>query len=127
MSYDDVITVPRDRDSDDDMSRALVEIDGEISAIEAELETLMPLIQRRHQLLTARAAMLGEPAPTLISRSARVTRAHVERVLAERPGSRAGEIAAALGVGQPAISAHLYRGKREIFACRGGRWYLRRE
>jgi DNA-binding transcriptional ArsR family regulator len=93
------------------MSRALVEIDGEISTIEAELEALMPLIQRRHQLLTARAAMLGEPAPTLIS----------------RPGSRAGEIAAALGVGQPAISAHLYRGKREIFTCRGGRWYLRRE
>jgi len=43
--------------------------------------------------------------------------------LARRPGSRAGEIAAGLGVGQAAVSAHLYRGKGRLFARRGERWY----
>jgi DNA-directed RNA polymerase specialized sigma24 family protein len=43
--------------------------------------------------------------------------------LTRNPGARAGEIAAGLGVGQGAISAHLYRGKGQLFACRKARWY----
>ncbi|MEK6327087.1 MAG: hypothetical protein AABM66_06110 [Actinomycetota bacterium] len=53
----------------------------------------------------------------------RITRADVFEYLARHPGSRAGEVAAGLGVGQSAVSAHLSRGKGRLFARRGERWY----
>jgi hypothetical protein len=53
----------------------------------------------------------------------RVTREAVFDYLTRNPGSRAGEVAAGLGVGQSAISAHLHRGKGRLFATSGGRWY----
>ena len=43
--------------------------------------------------------------------------------LTRHPGSRAGEIAAGLGAGREAVSAHLYRGKGQLFSSRGGRWF----
>jgi hypothetical protein len=49
--------------------------------------------------------------------------ADVFHYLARNPGSRAGEIAAGLGVAQAVVSAHLYRGKGRMFASRAGRWY----
>jgi len=109
------------------LSSAVEMIEAEIEEVEAELASLMPLIQRRHQLLTARAAILRDPPPALFVSNRRVTRAEVAEALESQPGLRAGELAAALGAGQPAISAHLYRGEGHVFLCRGGRWYLRRE
>jgi DNA-directed RNA polymerase specialized sigma24 family protein len=53
----------------------------------------------------------------------RVRREDVFRYLTRNPGARASEIAAGLGVGQGAVSAHLYRGKGRLFASRAGRWY----
>ena len=44
--------------------------------------------------------------------------------LREHAGLRAGEIARGLGVGQPAVSAHLYRGRGRLFTNRAGRWYV---
>jgi DNA-directed RNA polymerase specialized sigma24 family protein len=49
--------------------------------------------------------------------------ADVFEYLARHPGSRAGEVAAGLGVGQGAVSARLYRGKGRLFVSRAGRWY----
>jgi hypothetical protein len=49
--------------------------------------------------------------------------ADVFQYLARHPGSLAGEVAAGLGVGQGAVSAHLYRGKGRLFVSDGGRWY----
>lgn len=51
------------------------------------------------------------------------TRRGVFEYLARNPGSSAGEIAGGLGVGQGAVSAHLYRGKGRLFTSRDGRWY----
>jgi hypothetical protein len=52
-----------------------------------------------------------------------ITRDEVFEYLTRNPGSRAGEVAAGLGVGQGAVSAHLYRGKGRLFVSRAGRWY----
>jgi hypothetical protein len=52
-----------------------------------------------------------------------VTRDEVFDYLTRNPGSEAGEVAAGLGVGQGAVSAHLYRGKGRLFVSRAGRWY----
>ena len=125
MSHDSVITVPRDHDNEPYVSSTLVEIDRRLEVIEAELAQAAPLVIERDRLLRARAALRGEPPPpTLRPAVPRVTQDDVAQIVERRPGSRAGEIAKALGVGQPAISAHLYRGKRNRFECRGGRCFL---
>lgn len=54
---------------------------------------------------------------------ARTTRDAVFEHLTRNPGSRADEIAAALKIGQGAVSAHLQRGKGHRFVCGEGRWY----
>ncbi len=76
-------------------------------------------------LLRARAAILGEPEPVLRATALQphVKREDVFHYLARNPGSRPGEIAAGLGVGQQVVSAHLYRGKGRLFASCFGRWY----
>jgi hypothetical protein len=67
-------------------------------------------------------AIESVPAGSLLR--PRVTREDVTRYLDEHPGSRAGGIAHALGVGQPAISAHLHRGRDRLFGNRGGSWFV---
>ena len=52
-----------------------------------------------------------------------VTREDVFEYLARNPGARTGDVAAGLGVGQAAVSAHLYRGKGRLFVSRAGCWY----
>jgi DNA-binding transcriptional ArsR family regulator len=52
-----------------------------------------------------------------------ITRSDVFEYLTRSPGAGAGEIADGLGVGQGAVSAHLYRGKGQLFSSRAGRWY----
>jgi hypothetical protein len=125
MSRENVIAVPRSHDSGDRMSSTIAEIERRIERLEAELARVAPLAIERDRLLRARAALLGEPPPPPIRPPRRVTRDDVASVLARHPGLRAGEIARALGAGQPAISAHLYRGKSTRFESRGGRWFLR--
>lgn len=123
MSYDKVISVPRDHDSDDHMSFAVAGIERRLAEIDRELAACAPLVRERDRLLQARAAALGEPPPT-ISATRRITRADVLGYLAANPGSRAGQIARGLRAGQPAVSAHLYRGRGELFVNRAGRWYV---
>jgi hypothetical protein len=103
------------------MSSLLAEIEARIEALDAELAQVAPLALERQRLVEARAQMLGEPVPTRPAR--RVARDDVEGVLLARPGLRAGEIARELGVGQPAVSAHLYRGKGSRFRSAEGRWF----
>jgi DNA-binding transcriptional ArsR family regulator len=125
MSYDEVMAAPRGRDSHDDMSSVLERIEHRIEEVESQIASIAPLVRERTRLLRARALIRGEPEPTVrepILRP-RVTRGDVFEHLTRNPGSRAGEIAAALGVGQGAVSAHLQGGKGRRFACRGGRWY----
>lgn len=124
-SHDNVRSVPRDHHSDDHMSSAIDEIEARIERIEAELARSAPLVLERDRLLRARAALVGEPPPPALGARRRVTRDDVAAAVKRHPGSRAGEIARALGVGQPAVSAHLYRGKDTRFESRGGRWFVR--
>jgi hypothetical protein len=49
--------------------------------------------------------------------------AAVFEYLTRHPGALAGEIAAGLGAGRESVSAHLYRGKGQLFANRDGRWF----
>jgi hypothetical protein len=125
MSRDNVMAVPRNRDSDDHMSSSIEEIEAGIERIEAELAGAAPLALERDRLLRARATLLGEPPPPPLRAARRITHDDVAHVLEQNPGLRAGEIARALGAGQPAVSAHLYRGKRTRFESRGGRWFVR--
>jgi len=64
----------------------------------------------------------ASPTRNPTNRSAAVSCA-VFHYLTRHPGSRAGEIAAGLGAGGDAVSAHLDRGKGRLFAGRGGRWF----
>jgi hypothetical protein len=64
----DAIRRDRQPHDEDHLSSAVEMIEAEIEEVEAELAELMPLVQRRHQLLTARAAILREPPPALLRR-----------------------------------------------------------
>ena len=118
-------TVPRNRDSHGDMSSVLAEIEDRIDAIERELAHCAPLVVERDRLQRSRAALLGETAPPAPALTHRITREDVSGVLMAKPGSTAGQIARELAVNQPAVSAHLHRGKGERFVRRGRNWYLR--
>jgi hypothetical protein len=122
MSRDNVIAVPRNRDCDGDMSSLVAEIEERIQVLDTELAQVAPLALERERLLEARARILGLPRPARAGR--RVTRDEVASVLRSQPGLRAGQIARLLGVGRPAVSAHLYRGKQSRFRSSGGRWFV---
>lgn len=124
MSCDDVTTVPRSHDSDGDMSSLVAEIEERLEVLEDELAKVAPIVHERQRLLAARAQLLGQPPPWPPTGARRITREDIVSVLRSNPGIRAGEIARILGVGQPAISAHLYRGKGTRFRSRGRRWFL---
>jgi hypothetical protein len=119
------MAAPRSHDSHHDMSSVLERLDRRVDEIEAEIATIAPLVHERARLLRARAAIRGERESDLHrpALQRRITRADVFEYLARHPGSRAGEVAAGLGVGQAAVSAHLYRGKGQLFARIAERWY----
>lgn len=127
VSCDDVITVPRSHDSGGYTSHLVAEIEERLELLDDELAKVAPIVHERERLLVARAQLLGEPPPRSLTAARRASREDVASVLRSHPGIRAGEIARVLGVGQPAISAHLYRGKDSRFRSRGGRWFLRGE
>jgi DNA-binding transcriptional ArsR family regulator len=107
------------------MSSVLAKIDERVAEIETGIASVAPLVHERARLLRARAEILGAPEPDLrrLARQRRISRTDVFEYLARHPGSRAGEIAAGLGVGQSAVSAHLYRGRGRLFARRAEQWY----
>ena len=107
------------------MSSALDRIERRIAEIEREVASIAPLVRERTRLLRARAVLRDDPEPSgreSILRP-RITRESVFDYLTRNPGSEAGEIAAGLGVGQGAVSAHLHRGEGRLFATNAGRWY----
>jgi hypothetical protein len=112
------------RDSHGDLSSTVARIEARIDELDREITTVAPLVHERARLLRARAVLLDEPAPAIREvRPQRIIHEDVFLFLARNPGSRAGQIAAGLDVGQGAVSAHLYRGKGRLFASRDGRWY----
>jgi hypothetical protein len=102
-------------------SRGVVaEIDRKLAALDGELARYQKLLSERERLQAARSALLGEPrAP------GQITQGDVAEYLAGHPGSRAGEIAKALGVPLARVSSHLYRGKHTRFVNRPDGWHLR--
>jgi hypothetical protein len=106
------------------MSRAVEKIERRIEAIDRELVGYAPLAAERDRLVKMKAAILGEPVIARSLLRPRVAREDVASYLEANPGARAGQVAHALGVGQPAISAHLYRGRDRLFVNRGGRWFV---
>jgi hypothetical protein len=102
-------------------SRGVVaEIDLKLAALDGELARYQELLSERERLQAARSALLGEPhTPGQISQG------DVAEYLAGHPGSRAGEIAKALGVPLARVSSHLYRGKHTRFVNRPDGWHLR--
>jgi hypothetical protein len=98
----------------------VAEIDLKLAALDGELARYQELLSERERLQAARAALLGEPhTPGQISQG------DVAEYLAGHPGSRAGEIAKALGVPLARVSSHLYRGKHTRFVNRPDGWHLR--
>jgi hypothetical protein len=103
-------------------SRGVVaEIEKKHAVLDGELARYEELQSERDRLHAARATLLGETAPG----AGQITQGDVAEFLAEHPGSRAGEIAKALGVPLGRVSSHLYRGKRTRFVAREDGWYLR--
>jgi hypothetical protein len=102
-------------------SRGVVaEIDRKLAALEGELVRCQELLSERERLQAARSALLGEPHTP-----GQITQGDVAEYLAGHPGSRAGEIAKALGVPLARVSSHLYRGKHTRFVNRPDGWHLR--
>jgi hypothetical protein len=98
----------------------------DLSCVAAQIEDRIDELEReRARLLRARALLRGEavPDPREPILRPRITREDVFDYLTRNPGSRPGEIAAGLGVGQGTVSADLHRGKGRLFSTRGGRWY----
>jgi hypothetical protein len=98
----------------------VAEIDRKLAALDGELSRYQELLSERERLQAARSALLGEPH-TL----GQITQGDVAEYLAGHPGSRAGEIAKALGVPLARVSSHLYRGKYTRFVNRPDGWHLR--
>jgi uncharacterized small protein (DUF1192 family) len=104
-------------------SRGVVaEIDERLAVLDGELARYEQLVADRERLVAARAALLGEDGPV-----AQITWEDVAAYLAEHPGSRAGEVAVALGVPLARVSSHLYRGKRTRFVSRRDGWHVREQ
>jgi uncharacterized small protein (DUF1192 family) len=102
-------------------SRGVVtEIDRRITVLDGELARYQELLAERERLRSARAALLGESATP-----GQISQGDVAEYLAGHPGSRAGEIAKALGVPLARVSSHLYRGKHTRFVSRADGWHLR--
>jgi uncharacterized small protein (DUF1192 family) len=102
-------------------SRSVVaEIDRKLAALDSELARYQKLLSERERLQAARSALLGEPHTP-----GQITQGDVADYLAGHPGSRAGEIAKALGVPLARVSSHLYRGKHTRFVNRPDGWHLR--
>jgi hypothetical protein len=99
----------------------VAEIDERLARIETELAGYEGLVAERERLRTARSTLLGEEGPGRISQD------DVAGFLGEHPGSRAKEIADALGVPLARVSAHLYRAKHTRFVNREDGWHLRPE
>jgi len=88
--------------------------------VDGELARYEELLAERERLRSARAALLGESATP-----GQISQGDVAEYLAGHPGSRAGEIAKALGVPLARVSSHLYRGKHTRFVSRADGWHLR--
>jgi DNA-directed RNA polymerase specialized sigma24 family protein len=99
--------------------RVIAEIDERLEGLDRQLASHEMLLAERERLRVARATLLGESPLGQLSQD------DVAAYLAEHPGSRAGQIAEALGVPAGRVSAHLYRAKSTRFVSRGGGWHLR--
>lgn len=101
-------------------SRGVVaEIDERLKSLDEQLGAHEELVAERDRLRAARATLLGE------SPAGQITQQDIAGYLAEHPGSRPGQIAAAFGVSSGRVSAHLYRAKSTRFVSRADGWHLR--
>lgn len=102
-------------------SRGVVaEIDERLKTLEQELSSHEQLLAERERLRAARATLLGQTPTGLVSQD------DIAGYLAEHPGSKPRDIAAALGVSAGRVSAHLYRAKTTRFISRQDGWHLRK-
>lgn len=97
----------------------IAEIDERLKSLDEQLASHEHLLAERARLRAARSTLLGE-SPT-----GQISQDDVASYLAEHPGSKPGDIAAALGVSAGRVSAHLYRAKTTRFVSRPDGWYLR--
>ncbi len=100
-------------------SRSVVaEIDDRLKSLDEQLARHEELLSERERLRAARATLLGE------SPAGQISQDDIAAYLAEHPGSRPRQIAAALGVTAGRVSAHLFRGKDARFVSRSDGWHL---
>lgn len=100
----------------------VADIDGRVSSIDHQLAGVERLRQERDRLLRARRALVGDEGagPGL-----RLSASAVLAVLAEHPGSTAGELASLLGYEDSAVRAHLHRARQGgRCVARDRRWYV---
>jgi hypothetical protein len=101
-------------------SSVMRDIDEELNRLE-RWETFVE--DERRLLLSARAALAGEPASPPAPRR-RISQDDVTAYLADHPGSSPAEIAAALQVPATNVSTHLYRGRHTRYERREDGWSL---
>jgi hypothetical protein len=83
----------------------------------------MFVASKRRSVLLGEAELELELEPRRQLGPPHVTRWAVFEYLTRHPGSSAGAVAAGLGTGQLAVSAHLHHGEGELFVSGDGRWY----
>jgi hypothetical protein len=101
------------------------QIDRRLAELDRELESMSDLMTERRQLLQARQALTGERVSSGPDLLRRISGDQIADYLTEHPGSRAGEVAKALGVPLTNISQHLHRGKDTRFERRPDGWHVR--
>jgi hypothetical protein len=97
----------------------IAEIDERLKSLDEQLAYHEQLLGERNRLRAARSTLLGE------THTGQITQDDIAAYLAEHPGSRPGQIAAAFGVTAGRVSAHLYRAKTTRFVSRADGWDLR--
>jgi hypothetical protein len=106
----------------------VAQIDSRLADIDRELSGTAELLAEQRRLLQARRAITGDDHPAPPGRMIkRLTQQEVQAYLADHPGSRATQIARALGVPLMTVSGHLHRGKETRFVRREDGWYVREE
>jgi DNA-binding transcriptional ArsR family regulator len=93
----------------------VAQIDEQLAEVEFE----------RQRLVAARAALMSSNPVQTPSGARRISSDEVAGYLRGHPGSRASEIARALGVPLTTVSQHLYRGKRKRFVDGDDGWRLK--
>lgn len=111
--------MPGKRDADRSVDAARQAITDQLEQIDKQLTPYDALVETRERLTAALRALDRDKTPRK-----RVKAQEVAAYIAEHPGAKPAEIAAALEVPSQNVQAHLARNEHTMFERRGGGWHV---